>query len=135
MEIYQQLLGLEFKKLPRAATWHKEVAVYEVRDKETKGLLGQFYLDLYPRPDKFNHAAAFTLLKRAKVDGKVHAAAVAMVTNFNPPQGDVPALMQHHEVVTFFHEFGHVMHNMCSEANYSRFSGASVERDFVEMPS
>lgn len=69
------------------------------------------------------------------MNGKVEGAAVAMVTNFHPPQGDVPALMQHHEVVTFFHEFGHVMHNLCSEANYSRFSGASVERDFVEMPS
>jgi thimet oligopeptidase len=40
LEIYQQLLGLEFKKLPRVATWHKEVVVYEVRDKATKGLLG-----------------------------------------------------------------------------------------------
>lgn len=62
-------------------------------------------------------------------------AAAAMVTNFNPPEGDKPSLLHHREVVTFFHEFGHVMHNMCSEANYNKFSGASVEKDFVEMPS
>lgn len=50
-----------------------------------------------------------------------------MVTNFSPPEGDEPSLLPHSEVVTFFHEFGHVMHNMCNEANYSKFSGANVE--------
>jgi len=105
-----------------------------VKDKESQKVLGHFYLDLYPRPDKFNHAAAFTLLKRAKIGDKIELAAAAMVANFNPAAGDKPSLL-HHEVVTFFHEFGHVMHNLCSEANFSRFSGASVERDFVEMPS
>ena len=108
---------------------------YEVKDKESQKVLGHFYLDLYPRPDKFNHAAAFTLLKRAKIGEEIKLAAAAMVTNFNPPVQGKPSLLMHHEVVTFFHEFGHVMHNLCSEANFSRFSGASVERDFVEMPS
>lgn len=135
MNIYQQLLGLDFKKLPDAQTWHKEVTTYEVRDKASKNLLGQFYLDLYPRDDKFSHAAAFTLLKRSNIDGNLQLAAAAMVTNFNPPDGDKPSLLHHREVETFFHEFGHVMHNLCSEANYNRFSGASVEKDFVEMPS
>ena len=135
MEIYQELLGLVFKKLPEAQTWHPEATAYEVRDKASKDLLGHFYLDLYPRDDKFNHAAAFTLLKRSKIQGQLTLAAAAMVTNFNPPEGDKPSLLHHREVVTFFHEFGHVMHNMCSEANYNKFSGASVEKDFVEMPS
>jgi len=92
-------------------------------------------MDLYPRDDKYNHAAAFPLLKIATLDGEFFPAAAAMVTNFNPPSGDRPSLLPHREVVTFFHEFGHIMHNMCSEAKFSRFSGTSVERDFVEMPS
>lgn len=111
------------------------MSCYEVKDKESKQLLGHFYLDLYPRPDKYNHAAAFGLTKRARIDGQILPAAAAMVTNFNPPKDGKPSLLQHSQVVTFFHEFGHVMHHMCSEANYSRFSGTSVERDFVEMPS
>jgi neurolysin len=69
MDIYQELLGLDFKQLPEAQTWHKEVSCFEVRDKASKDLLGHFYLDLYPRDDKFNHAAAFTLLKRSNING------------------------------------------------------------------
>jgi thimet oligopeptidase len=98
-------------------------------------LLGHFYLDLYPRPDKFNHAAAFPLIKRFENKGEVLPAAAAMVTNFAKAEKGKPSLLAHNEIVTFFHEFGHVMHNMCSEAKYSGFAGTSVEQDFVEMPS
>ena len=97
--------------------------------------MGHFYLDLYPREGKFNHAAAFALIKRAKIDGEIISPAVAMVTNFNPPREDKPSFLSHKEVITFFHEFGHVMHNLCSEANFTKLSGTAVERDFVEMPS
>jgi len=109
--------------------------MYEVKDKETDRVLGHFYLDLYPRPDKFNHAACMTLLKREVNGGKTSPAAAAMVSNFSPSSPGEVATLSHGEVVTFFHEFGHVMHNMCNEANFSRFAGASVEKDFVEMPS
>ena len=136
MEIYQELLGLKFKKLEKAQTWNKLVTVYEVRDKESDKKIGNFYLDLYPREDKFNHAAAMTLLKRAKVGNKTQLASAAMVTNFSPAKSaSEPSILIHSDVVTFFHEFGHVMHNMCNEAKYDRFSGAQVEKDFVEMPS
>ena len=109
--------------------------VFEVHDKETDELRGHFYLDLFPRPNKFNHAAAMNLLPRARIDGVTYPGAVALVTNFNAGNKGEEALLQHREVVTFFHEFGHVMHHMSSEANYTRFSGTMVERDFVEMPS
>jgi thimet oligopeptidase len=135
MQIYQNLLGLKFKLIEGAEAWHEEVRCYEVRDKESSEVVGHFYLDLFPRPNKFNHAAAFNLLPRARVDGQVLTGAVALVTNFSPAGKGEEALLMHREVVTFFHEFGHVMHHMCSEANYARFSGTAVERDFVEMPS
>ena len=98
--------------------------------------MGYFYLDLYPRPNKFNHAACFTLGRKSRIEGNTYRmASAAMVTNFSPPNAGKPSLLTHEEVVTFFHEFGHVMHNMCNEAKFARFAGASVEKDFVEMPS
>jgi len=111
------------------------VTAYEVRDKVSDKKIGNFYLDLYPREDKFNHAAAMTLLKRAKFGNKTQLASAAMVTNFSPAKDGEQSVLPHQEVVTFFHEFGHVMHNMCNEAKFDRFAGASVEKDFVEMPS
>ena len=65
-----------------------------------------------------HNLATFTFLKRSKIQGRLTLAAAAMVTNFNPPEVDKPSLLHHREVVKFFHEFGHVMHNMCSEAKY-----------------
>lgn len=77
---------MTFKKIEGAKVWDKAVTKYEVKDKETKNVIGYFYLDLYPRPNKFNHAACFSLGRRSRIEGNTYRkASAAMVVNFNPP--------------------------------------------------
>jgi len=111
------------------------VQLFSVFQADTEEFLGQFYLDLYPREGKYSHAAVFPLVKRARLVNKLQLSVAAMVCNFTKPTPDKPSLLLHSEVNTFFHEFGHVMHNLCTTSNFFSFSGTSVEKDFVECPS
>jgi Zn-dependent oligopeptidase len=94
-------------------------------------------MDLFPRPNKFGHAAAFTLSggRRLSDDGSYQTPVSAIVANFTKPGGDQPSLLRHTEVVTLFHEFGHILHQTLTKTARLRFSGTRTERDFVEAPS
>ena len=135
LETYQESLGLAFTEV-QAKTWHEDVKLYEVRDKATDKRIGFFYLDLYPRAIKYTHAAAFTVIPgRELPDGTYQPPVSAMVANFTKPTPGKPALLLHDEVETFFHEFGHLMHQVLTTARYTSYSGTSVALDFVEAPS
>ncbi|MEM7310329.1 MAG: M3 family metallopeptidase [Planctomycetota bacterium] len=141
-DVTQELFGLRFQEITDQAAergrliWHEDVKLYEVWDDVTGELLGEFYTDLHPRPGKYTHAAQFPLTMRKEwADGSVTRPLVALVCNFTKPTIDKPALLSHDEVETFFHEFGHCLHSILTEATYSEFSGTSVARDFVEAPS
>lgn len=132
LDITSKMYDLTLKEVP-AEAWHPDVTAYEVWSKGQR--IGKFYLDLYSRPDKYKHAAMFNVrtAKRMK-DGTYRTPMAALVCNF-PKPGAQPALMQHDEVVTFFHEFGHVLHHLLTRSELASFSGTSTVRDFVEAPS
>ena len=106
-------------------TWHEDVTAWEIR--EQGQAIGRFYLDMHPRENKYKHAAHWTLRTGLK-DRQLPLS--GMATNF--PRG----LMEHIQVETFLHEFGHLLHNMFSGTqDWLSISGMSMERDFVEAPS
>jgi len=108
-------------------TWHDDVEAYELRDGER--VIGRFYLDMHPREGKFQHAAMFPFVNG--IEGQQLPVA-GLVCNF--PSGSEP--MQHSQVVTFLHEFGHLIHWMfAGHQDWSNISGINTEWDFVEAPS
>ena len=133
--LYQRLVGARFVEVPGPNAWHEDVRLFDVRDAESDVHLGAFYLDLHPRPDKYGHAAAFTLRPGRLVDTEYETGISAMVANFTKPGADSPSLLRHSEVNTLFHEFGHILHQVLTRSPYARFAGTSVQRDFVEAPS
>lgn len=135
LEITSKMFGIKYRPAPGAPTWHADVEPMEVTDSNGK-VLGRFYFDLYPRPGKYKHAAVFGIRDTMKMpDGSRLMPIAAIECNFPKPGGAAPALMSHQDAVTFFHEFGHVLHHVLSESELSSFAGTSVARDFVESPS
>ena len=134
--IYQHIFDLKFERVEPPYKWVGDLQLYAVSDAKTGQPLGLFYLDMFPRDGKYNHFAQFGIIEgKLLSDGKYQRPVCALICNFPPPQPDKPSLMSHHEVETIFHEFGHAMHTILTQAKYSRFSGTSVPQDFVEAPS
>jgi thimet oligopeptidase len=124
LDVTSRLFGVIYTPV-RAASWHPDVTSYDVSLAGER--LGRIHLDLHPRDRKYNHAAQFDLVPGVR--GRQLAEGV-LVCNF--PRG----LMDHHEVVTLFHEFGHLLHHvLAGRHEWVRFSGVATEWDFVEAPS
>ncbi len=126
LDITERLYGIRFS-MASVPVWHDDVIYYDVDDVVSGERIGGIYLDLFPRPDKYKHAAAWPVRGVSSRAGRKPIS--ALVTNFNR-QG-----LTHSELETLLHEFGHVMHGILSRTEYNQHSGTSVERDFVEAPS
>jgi thimet oligopeptidase len=124
LDVTARLFALGYEQVD-VPTWHDDVTSYDVF--LAGGRIGRIHLDLHPRSNKFNHAAQFTLTDG--VTGRQLPEGV-LVCNF--PRG----LMEHDDVVTLFHEFGHLIHHVLGgHQRWARFAGVATEWDFVEAPS
>jgi thimet oligopeptidase len=128
-DLTTSLYGVTFRPWD-TAVWDPDVKAYELVD--GNDVIGRFYLDMHPRENKYKHAAHFDL--QAGLSGG-QLPISALVCNF-PGKGDESALMEHSQVETFLHEFGHLLHHLFSgKQKWIRFSGIATELDFVEAPS
>ncbi|HEY6635497.1 MAG TPA: M3 family metallopeptidase, partial [Acidimicrobiia bacterium] len=135
-QLTSEMFGITFVEITDFETWHPDVQLFSLQEAATGEEIGRFYLDLFPREGKFGHAAEFPLVRsRLLEDGSYQSPTCAMVANFTKPTKETPSLLQHGEVVTLFHEFGHVLHQNLGRTELATFSGTETERDFVEAPS
>lgn len=131
LRVASTLFGVTFKPVPNAPVWHPSVKCFEVVENGTT--VGRIYLDMHPRPNKYNHAAQFDV--RTGIAGKQIPEA-ALVCNLPGGEKGDPGLCEIADVNTFFHEFGHLMHSQLGgHRKWCGTSGIRTEHDFVEAPS
>jgi len=134
-EIVNRLYGITITEKTEIDVWHKDVKFYEIED-ENGNVRGQFYLDLYARNNKRGGAWMDECISRMKCEDNIQTPVAYLTCNLTPPVGNKPALLNHDEVTTLFHEFGHGLQHMLTKIDSLFVSGISgVEWDAVELPS
>jgi len=136
LQTASRLFHVTFKPVKDAVVWDKSVDTFDVVDaaEGSQGkLLGRIYLDMHPREGKDKWFSSGSVTPGIK--GKQLPEGM-LICNFSGGEASDPGLMQYSEVVTFFHEFGHLMHHILgSQGQWSAAGGFNVEGDFVESPS
>lgn len=134
--IFEELFGIRIEPVEAPYKWIDDLRLYAVSDASSGAPMGLIYMDMFPRDGKYNHFAQFDVTPAKRLpNGKYQRPVAALICNFPPPSNGKPSLLTYDNVETLFHEFGHALHNVLTQANYMEFSGTSVPRDFVEAPS
>ena len=134
-KISAQLFGIQYYEVENPSVWHEDVSMYEMVDEKSGKLIGRFYLDLYPRSHKYQNAAEFTIVSGKRMGDSYQLPVASLVCNFPKSSNNYPSLLSHDDVETFFHEFGHLIHDIFSKTELMSQAGTSVAMDFVEAPS
>ena len=135
-DIFEELFGIRIQPIEAPYKWVDDLRLYLVSDRADGTPLGLIYMDLYPRQGKYNHFAQFGIVPGRRLsNGLYRRPVVALVCNFPPPSEKRPSQLTFDQVETLFHEFGHALHSVLTQARFLEFSGTSVPRDFVEAPS
>jgi thimet oligopeptidase len=138
-----RLFQVEFRRAENVQAWHQDVVTYDVyeegacRREDRASLIGRFYLDMHPREGKDKWFSAHPLIPgvfNRREDDQIPEA--ALICNFPGGKEGDPELLQHSDVITYFHEFGHLMHALLGgRQRWAGISGIATEGDFVEVPS
>jgi Zn-dependent oligopeptidase len=131
--VYQKLLNLQIKEVTNVPVWFEKVKAYEMYKDGKK--IGNFYLDLYPRPNKYTHFACFPISQYRSINGKEVYPVSALICNFPEGTSNDPSLLPHQDVITLFHEFGHLVHSMLGRSDIASQAPFMVKGDFTEAPS
>ena len=134
--VAERVFGVKVRPLEGVEeVWHPDVGCYRVEDEG--GLhLGDFYTDFFPRKEKRQGAWMNSFVTGGPdEDGTWSPHLGFMAANFTPPEGETPSLLTHREVQTLFHEFGHLLHHLCSRVPVEPRAGLNVAWDWVELPS
>ena len=127
-----RVYGLNFKERKDIPTYHSDMKVYEVTDRDGK-TLAVFYNDYFRRPTKRGGAWMSSFAKQSRLREQIPLI-YNVCNNAKAPEGQ-PSLLTWDETTTLFHEFGHALHGILSNCQYNTLSGTAVAHDFVEMPS
>ncbi len=133
---FGKLFGIKFVQKD-IKTWHKDVTVYEVQNKDNS-LIGYMFFDLFPRTGKYGHAMCVDTAiahEEGFNSGIFTVPITGIVCNFPAPSKKSPSLLSIREVETLFHEFGHGLHMTLSTSRHESQGGSNVAWDFVETPS
>jgi thimet oligopeptidase len=130
-EIYQNLLGLEFRKVENPSVWHEDVDMYEVYEGDS--LKGRFYLDLYPRANKESWFYGVGITPGKLTENGYEVPVSMLLGNFTKGTEQLPSLLSLDELNILFHEFGHIVNGMSYDGAFALQSES--ENDFVESMS
>lgn len=133
--VINRVLGVSVRERSDVEVWHEDARYFDLLDANGKVFAGA-YIDLYARTGKRGGAWMDVCTSRIRREHALQLPVAYLVCNFAPPTPDRPSLLTHDDVITLFHEFGHGLHHMLTEVDYSGVSGISgVEWDAVELPS
>ena len=132
-DVANKLFGITFSERNDLPKYRENIRSFVVENSDNK-VIGIFYTDFTLRPNKGGGAWMSTFRSQSKFDGDV-IPIVINVCNFPPENADGVSLLSFEQVETLFHEFGHGLHGLLSNAQYPSLSGTSVTRDYVEFPS
>jgi len=132
-DVATKLFDITFHERFDLPKYRENIRTFEVKNLEDE-VIGIFYTDYTVRPNKGGGAWMNTFRSQSKFDG-VQIPLVMNTCNFPPPNEKGISLLSFEQVTTLFHEFGHALHGLLSDANYPSLSGTNVTRDYVEFPS